>query len=181
MQHRTALVTAASVVIVVVAGSAAIAANLGILNSAAAAENVGELTVSAAAAPEVPPARVVRVADPDAPAPTTTTTQPAPASDTVAYAVDDAGVVTLQRDGTLLSIARVDTNLGWEWVPLREGRLVEIGFVGPGRRVLQFLAAVDRDGAVQTRLDDLTVAAPARGDGEREGREREREGRQDDD
>lgn len=166
MKHRTAFLTAATVALVLVAGSAAIAANVGILN--ASTPVLGNLTVAAGAAggrgqtsssPTLPP-QIVTVPD-TAPA-VTATVQPAP--DLSSYEVGGAGVVTLERQGDLLRIADVRADAGWQWVPLGEGALVQVGFLDRDGSILGFLAAV-LDGSIVTRVDDLTPIKPARGVG----------------
>jgi len=178
MQHRTALVTAATIALVLVTGTTAIAANLG--RSGEPATDTTASTVAAPATTEVPPALVVAVPDPEAT--TTTTTPPAPevpSGETLAYAAGDAGVVTLLHDGAVLKILDVAPADGWQWSALWNGTDVEVAFVAPDGRQLVFQATVDATGTVQTTVEDRTPVVQSRRNTRGE-REREREGGEDD-
>jgi len=160
MKHRTAIVTAASVMIVIVAATAAIAANLGILANGTDTGEIGTLTVAASSVPEVPAASVKKVADPS---PTSTSTsapqqEAAPSGDISAYEVGDAGVVTLASDGSTLTIVNVEPNPGWQTAVIPSEVAAEVGFVGSDGTVLLFAAQLDATGTIQTIVQDLTSA-----------------------
>ena len=160
MKHRTAIVTAASVAVVILAATAAIATNLGILTSGTDTGQVGALTVATTEQVEVPPAPVVKVTD-DAVSTSTTvapqeTTDSAASGEITAYAVADAGIVTLENDGSMLTIVDVETNTGWQTAQILDGTAVDIGFVNGDGTVLRFIAVINPDGTVQTLVDDLT-------------------------
>ncbi|MCL1592811.1 MAG: hypothetical protein M3132_00485 [Actinomycetia bacterium] len=159
MKHRTAIVTAASVAVVILAATAAIATNLGILNSGTDTGEVGALSV--ATAQEFDPAP----SSPAATAPESTATddvgtqasdQAAPAGEISAYVVGDAGTATLANDGSMLTIIEVQTSSGWETAQVLDGTAVDIGFVGSDGTVLRFLATINADGSVETVVEDLT-------------------------
>ncbi len=108
MQHRTALITAGSIVGVVIAGVSAIAAGMGILDSSSTS-NVGELS-AAAPAPQVID---VYVTDPTQPAQTTISAVVEPTVQQ--FAVEAAGNVSLRAEGNTISVDRVMPNAGWTW------------------------------------------------------------------
>jgi len=164
MKHHTALVTAASVMIVILAATAAIAANLGILANGTNTGEIGALTVSADPTTTVttvaaPPAAILQIED--AAAQTTTATEPpAPAGDITAYSVAEAGVVTLTSDGASLTVVDLQPNDGWQTAVIPAKRGIEVGFVGPNGEVLLFAAQLNPDGTVETVVEDLR-ATPA--------------------
>ncbi|MCL1587758.1 MAG: hypothetical protein M3092_05030, partial [Actinomycetia bacterium] len=163
MKHRTAIITAASIVVVMVAATAAIATNLGILDSATTASDVGTLSIetietvppTVVAIVETPPAEIVVVEDASA----------TESSDSVtngvlsAYAVGDAGIVTLGNNGAILTIVDIETNPGWATTEVVEEPSIEIRFVGTGGGSLQFTAHLDDAGEIVTAVNDLTAAA----------------------
>jgi hypothetical protein len=157
MKHRTAIVTAASVAVVILAATAAIATNLGILNSGTDTGEVGALTVATTDQTEVPPAPVVVVTDDEATSePSAPETTSEPAGEITAYAVADAGIVTLENDGSMLTIVDVQANPGWQTAQILDGTGVDVGFVNADGTVLRFIAALDADGSVRTVVEDLT-------------------------
>ncbi len=171
MKHRTAIVTAASVAVVILAATAAIATNLGILTSGTDTGEVGALTVATTEQVEVPPAPVVKVTD-DATSTSTTvapqeTTDSAASGEITAYAVADAGIVTLENDGSMLTIIDVETNTGWQTAQILDGTAVDIGFVNGDGTVLRFIAVLNPDGSVQTLVDDLTPVLSSDDDDDR--------------
>lgn len=99
MKHRTALVMAGSIVGVMLAGSAVLAANFGILSGA---DDLGALD------PQTPPISTNTVT------PTTPVSSTVP-SDLVAYQVEGLGVVTLLREGDMLSVDSVAVDPAWAW------------------------------------------------------------------
>jgi hypothetical protein len=161
MKHRTAIVTAASVMVVVLAASAAIAANLGILANGTDTGEIGALTVSAepttsTGLPETPPATIAVVEDTTPPTTGATVPEPtAPIGEVSAYAVADAGVVTLVNDGSTLTVTAVESSDGWQTADIPSDRGIEIGFVGPDGSVLLFAAQLDEAGTIQTLVEDL--------------------------
>jgi len=163
MKHRTAIITAASIVVVMAAATAAIATNLGILDSATTASDVGTLTIetietvppTVVAIAETPPAEIVVVEDASA----TESSDSLPNGELSAYAVGDAGIVTLNNDGTILTIADIETSPGWATTEIVEEPSIEIRFVGTDGGSLQFTAHLDDAGEIVTAVKDLTAAA----------------------
>jgi hypothetical protein len=161
MKHRTAIITAASIVVVMAAATAAIATNLGILDSATEASDVGTLTIetietvppTVVAIVETPPAEIVVVEDASA----------AESSDSLAngefavYAVGDAGIVTLNNDGEILTIVDIETSPGWATTGVVEEPSIEIRFAGTNGGSLQFTAHLDDAGEIVTAVNDLTA------------------------
>jgi hypothetical protein len=147
--RRTALITAAGIAAVVVAGGFAISANLGIL-SASSEPRVGAL----AAAGDLAPTTSVASASSTPPVTTQATTQ--------MYLVENAGSVVLD-DADPLAVREVSVNPGWTWtagpaVPTH----VEVLF-SDGMRTLLFSATRADDGTVAATVEELTAsdASPA--------------------
>jgi hypothetical protein len=166
MRHRTAIITAASLAVVIAASTAAIATNLGILDSATTASDVGTLTIEtiATAVPaideaiETPPAEIVVVQD-VAPTDSTDSSDPFADGDLAAYAVGDAGIVTLSNDVATLTIIDIETSQGWTAIDLSEADTIEIRFTGIDGGSLQFTARLDDTGDIVTAVNDLTAPA----------------------
>jgi len=159
MKHRTAIVTAASVAVVILAATAAIATNLGILSSGTDTGEVGALTVAATEQSEVP--TTIAEVDDDTTtdataAPDAEASESSPAGEITAYAVADAAIVTLENDGSMLTIIDVETNPGWQTAQILDGTAVDIGFVNTDGTVLRFVATLNQDGSIQTVVEDLT-------------------------
>jgi hypothetical protein len=165
MKHRTAIITAASIAVVIAAATAAIATNLGILDTATESSDVGALTIETVEtipAPttsiaEAPPAEIVVIEDVSGV--TETASDSVSTGELAAYAVGDAGLVTLANDGLTLTIVDVETNPGWATVQVLDGTSVDIGFVSDAGGSLQFTAQLDDAGGIVTVVNDL--AAPA--------------------
>jgi len=163
MKHRTAIITAASIVVVIAAATAAIATNLGILDSATAASDVGTLTIetietappAVVAIVETPPAEIVVVEDTSA----TESSDSTPNGELSAYAVGDAGIVTLNNDEATLTIFDIETNPGWATTEIVEEPSIEIRFVGTDGESIQFTAYFDEAGEIVTEVNDLTAPA----------------------
>lgn len=143
MKHRTAVVTAASVAGVLLAGAAALGANLGILGSS----DLGNLSaVDVSTSP--PDVVTVYVDDP-----ATSTTLPG--SEVLAYDVPGAGIVTLERTGDTLRVAGVELVNGWSSTVQREGTDVVISLLGA--KELTFSARVV-EGEVVVTVDEVPPA-----------------------
>ncbi|HDH25902.1 MAG TPA: hypothetical protein ENH00_06895 [Actinobacteria bacterium] len=155
MKHRTAVVTAASIAVVILAATAAIAANLGILNSATDTGDVGALTVTSSVLGTAPASQVVQIEDTEA-AVTSSESDSQPAGEVLVYAVGDAGIVTLVSENSMLTVLEVTTNPGWQTAQVLDGTGVDIGFVNTDGTVLRFVAGFDTNGTVTTAVDDLT-------------------------
>ena len=166
MKHRTAIITAASIAVVIAAATAAIATNLGILDTATASSDVGVLTIetvetlppATVAIAETPPAEIVVVAD-TAPSDLENPADSVSTGELAAYAVGDAGIVTLNNDGMVLTIIDVESNPGWSTAQVLDGTSIDVGFVSVDGGSLQFTAQLDDAGGIVTIVNDL--AAPA--------------------
>lgn len=177
MIRRTAAVTAASIAGVVLAGGAAIGANIGIL-SAADDGSLGDLSAQAVVtttAGSVTPVTLPSPADtPDTP-------------DTQVFAVDAAGTVEVGRDDTGVLLGEVVPAPGWIWRVVGETpQEIRVRFAQPGEQ-LDFVAVPAGASGIEARIDRVPVATttPAvnRGDDDHDlgDHEYEHEGRDDDD
>lgn len=140
MIRRTAAITAASIVGVILAGGAAVGANIGILN-AADNNSLGNLSaVAPVTTPAVEPTTtllsVVRASDPTGP--------------TQSFIVDLAGTVEVKAADTGLSLGDVRTNQGWSW---------EESDVGSGAVAVIFTFGTDKIFFSATPNDDGTISA----------------------
>ncbi len=161
MKHRTAIVTAASIAVVILAATAAIATNLRILSTGSNTAEVGVLTVDTTVSSmpqEVPPASVIKIQDEET-SDTTVKAESTPAGEITAYAVGDAGIVTIENNGSMLTVGNIETNSGWQTAQVLDGTSVDIGFVNADGAVLRFLAELDASGTIQTVVEDLTPVA----------------------
>ena len=100
--NRTALAAAASVVAVVVAGTAALAANFGILSGGNDETDAAPRVLSSITDEVFVDVPVQEV---------TETTQ---ATQTLAYQVEGVGVVTLMRTGDSLEVVTTDVDAQWQ-------------------------------------------------------------------
>ena len=162
MDRRTTLLSAVAVSAVVLAGGAAVAANIGILG-AANNDSIGQLTASggigfADPAPTVP-------ASTDVAQPIETVATPTPASapasgDTELFRVGDVGLVAVVRTTDGIALVDVTPEPGWSWAPSTgaDGQLVVTFAAGNDRYV--FTAELGPDGMIAARVDQI-VAPPA--------------------
>jgi hypothetical protein len=137
---RTSLITTVAIAGVIVAGGAAIAANIGIL-SAADSSALGELSATelVAAAPESTLA--------DTTTSTTSTTTPAVGA-TSDYVVDDAGMVSLLASDSGLTLVTATANDGWTpALSQSEPASLTVVFTNGGRTVV-FSATLGADGSI---------------------------------
>ena len=102
MAHRTALIAAGSIAVVIVAGAIAVGANLGILD-AADSHPVGKLSASTSV-----PAAAPQPAAPAVPVATATT---APQQ----YVIKKAGSVSITLDKSGVRLSDVTALHGWKW------------------------------------------------------------------
>jgi hypothetical protein len=133
MKHKTAMVTAISVVTVLLAGAGALAANVGILSSTS---EVGSLSAVSADVSKVSSVPI--------------------GPEVVAYQVAGIGVVTLARDGNNLSLDSVAVG-DWSYEVDGQSDGINIAFRLGDREVL-FHAAVDNGQTlVSVQEDDVIV------------------------
>jgi hypothetical protein len=146
--NRTALAAAASVVAVVVAGTAALAANFGILSGSEDQADAIPSIVSSIADDGFVDVPVQEV---------TATTE---ASQTLAYQVEGVGVVTLTRTADVLAVASIDVDPQWDAAQLPSAEGVSIRFTSSSQ-VIAFSATVIDSQVVVDVVDE--TPAPAAG------------------
>ena len=130
MRHRTALITAGSIAVVIFAAAVAVGANLGILN-AADSRPVGSLSASAAV-------KVVRAHPTQVPQ---------------KYVIRKAGTVSVAATRSGLRVVNVTARRGWRWT-LRQtaNRRLTVTFKS-GSRVYKFMTVMRRHGTIVARVD----------------------------
>ncbi len=163
MNRRRTFITAAAITGTVLAGTTAVAANIGILNSAGSGP-IGDLSasggveVAGATSTTVEP-QVVEVfidetvtTNPTS-SPTTSTTDGSGEKGQT-YRVDDAGSVTVDVvDGNLV-LGDVATNAGWQWTTDQSSPTeLTVTFVN-GDSSYVFVASLTADGAITARVDE---------------------------
>ncbi len=141
--NRTAIAAAASITAVVLAGTAALAANFGILGAT-------DDGIDNSITPTVVSMAPTTQADVQ-----TETTQPAP--EVLAYQVDGIGVVTLDRSGDGLELNAVDVDpAAWTWIEDVATNGVQVTFTSSSN-VVTFAARVE-GGQVVVEVTDVTPA-----------------------
>jgi hypothetical protein len=167
MISRTALVTTASIAAVVLAGSFAMGANLGLFDRVEDPSGVGQLQLAEVqAAPTTPGA--------------TGGTSAMEQWSTQDYDVDGAGIVSLRwRSGTL-EVARAEAATGWNAVvePSASPDTAAAAFTSTTGSVYRFSAQLHADGSVQAAVDAQSSRSGGaegeyEGRGEEEGEEHE--------
>ena len=139
MGHRTALITAGSIALVILAAAVAVGANLGILN-AADSRPVGSLSASAAV-------KVVRAQPTQVPQ---------------KYIIRKAGTVSVVATKSGLRLVDVTTRRGWRWT-LRQtaDRRLTVTFKS-GSAVYRFVTVMRRHGRIVARADHpITRVVPS--------------------
>lgn len=145
--NRTALAAAASITAVVLAGTAALAANFGILSAADDGID-GSITPMVVASTTAPPVETNDAA--------------APVPELLAYQVEGVGVVTLERSEDTLGLSSVDVDASqWSWLEDEGDDGVEIRFTSD-RSIVSFSATLE-DGEIVVDVVDET---PIGGDDE---------------
>jgi hypothetical protein len=143
--RRTAWITAAGIVAVVVGGAFAVSANLGIL-SASSADQVGALT----ATDDLAPATSESIVPPPAPM-----TPPA----TQSFIVDSAGSVSIANMDPLV-VRGVSVNPGWASSDTSStGTRIDIVFSNTVR-TLVFHAARNDEGQITATVDEISGRQP---------------------
>jgi len=148
--HRTALIAAGSIAIVVFAAAVAVGANLGILN-AADSRPVGKLSAAANAQPSTPvtPAGTTMVA---------AKTTPIPQK----YVIKKIGKVSVVASAAGLRLQDVSAAKGWKWTLAQTSDMrLTVTFTRTSQ-TYTFLAVLGRHGMIAARVDHPVVkAAPA--------------------
>ncbi len=133
MKHKTALVTAISVLTVVLAGAGALAANVGILNTTSEVGSLSAVSADVTKAASMPVGPEV-----------------------VAYQIAGIGVVTLARDGNNLSLQSIAA-ADWSYEVDGQSDGIDIAFRLGDREVL-FKATVDNGQTlVSVQEDDVII------------------------
>jgi hypothetical protein len=134
MERRTALVTATSIVGVVLAGATAVGANIRILDQSDES-GIGQLSAAA-------------------PADLDTYSTDDDDSTTQTFRVAEAGSVRVESDGDGLRLGSIDTAEGWSWsADQPDSDHLEVTFSSSTTTYL-FRAAVDADGVVTAVVDE---------------------------
>jgi hypothetical protein len=158
LTSRTSLITAVAVAGVLVAGTAAIAANIGILNSTDDS-SIGSLSATDDLVDETSTTSVATTL-----ATTTTTSLEDSATNAGdSYVVDDAGVVTLSSASGNLALVSVVPQPGWTVTSTQpDAATLEVSFTN-GVRTLVFSAVLGPDGVVTADVVEPVdvVGAPA--------------------
>ncbi len=163
--NRTSLVTAAAIAGVLIAGTAAVAANIGILN-AADDSAIGDLAATDELLPDPAAGADIETVAVDVPStPAATPTTPTTVADNVAqqYDIDGTGTVWVMTTTSGIALDHVVAEPGWIPV-LSQGdlRSLRVDFLN-GDRTIVFTAAIGDDGAVIVDVTEPTtvVGAPA--------------------
>ncbi len=161
LTSRTTLITAVAVAGVLIAGTAAVAANIGILNasndtSIGSLSATDDLVPSTSMSTGVP--MVVEIATPTS---TTVTTVAAGAS----YVVDDAGTVSVTTTPGGLALVDAAAKPGWTPAATQpDPRSLRVAFVN-GTRTVVFTATLSADGTIVADVTEPVIgpgAAPSR-------------------
>ncbi len=167
MIKKTASVTAASIAGVILAGGAAIGANVGILQAADSGP-LGELSAEVAATTttiDLPPTTEEFQTDSSVVDTASQETLPQAGESTIqSFAIDAAGTIDLEVAEGALVIGNVSTNPGWTWVPGQAtSDTVAVTFTSGGD-VFEFSAMLQPDGTISANVDQpiiVQAAAPS--------------------
>ncbi len=145
MKHRTALITAGSIGIVVFAAAVAIGANLGIL-SVADSRPVGKLSASATAAPGGLTIAAVPEVVPKASTAQTDTTQ--------TYIIKKAGTVAVAATKTGLRLVDVTVKRGFRWTLTQSADRKLLVTFKSHAHTFKFVAVFSRHRTIVARVDE---------------------------
>jgi hypothetical protein len=158
LTSRTTLITAVAVAGVLIAGTAAIAANIGILN-ASNDSSIGSLSATDDLVPSTTvdagvPA-VVEIATPG------TTQAPANGAAAASYVVDDAGTVSVTGTPGSLTLVEAAANPGWTPTATQPDPLsLRVAFDN-GTRTVVFTATLNADGTIAADVTEPVIVAGA--------------------
>jgi hypothetical protein len=162
MNKRTSFITAGAVTGVLLAGTAAVGANIGILN-AADNGNVGDLNAAVeVTTPTVPTSVEPQVIDVYVEEPAETTPMGTALSTTASeaitqeFAVDDAGTVSVRSTGTGVLLDGVVVAEGWSWTAGQTEQGLEVRFTSADSEYV-FYASLAEDGTIVARVDEPMV------------------------
>ena len=160
LTSRTSLITAVAVAGVLIAGTAAVAANIGILNASNDSE-IGSLS----ATDDLVPSTTLAAGTPillERSAPTTT--MPAPATTVAAgasYVVDDAGTVTVNATPAGLVLLDTGANMGWTPVATQPDAMTLRVAYDNGTRTVVFTATLGPDGTIVADVTEPIIVVGA--------------------
>jgi len=161
---RTSLITAVAIAGVALAGTAAIAANIGILNAADDSE-IGTLSAADDLVPQpsVPEEQVIEVVidEPSTTTPVTTAPEPEPDDAGQEFGVDVAGTVTLATTDNGLHINDVEATEGWTWTSSQENPVALTVTFTDGARTFIFTASLAPDGTIVADVAEPIVVVGA--------------------
>jgi len=161
---RTTLITIAAVVGVLTAGTAAIAANIGILNATTSGP-IGALSATDDLVQTTPPeANIQAMVEVPITTETTTTTEPEPESTEApgsSYVVDEAGAVTVMATPDGVVLLNMVANPGWTVVPAQTDPMTLTVTFDNGSRTVVFTASLGADGEIVADVTEpVVVVAP---------------------
>jgi hypothetical protein len=152
---RTSLITAASIAGVVLAGSIAVGANIGILN-AADDSDIGSLSAAGDLIPASTQVVDVYLDDPTTTTATSATTRPSMIGQE--FAVDAAGTVAVVPTAGEVRLGDVVANAGWSWsLAQPDASALAVTFTD-GVRTLEFTAALGADGTITAAVTEPIVS-----------------------
>jgi hypothetical protein len=162
LTSRTSLVTAAAIAGVLIAGTAAVAANIGILN-AADSSAIGDLAATDELLPapgadvDTPTVTVASVEAPETTAATTTV----PANTAQQYDIAETGSVWLLATRSGIALDHVVVDEGWtSALSQSDPRVLRVDFTNGGRTIV-FTAELGNDGAVLVDVTEPTTVVGA--------------------
>jgi hypothetical protein len=162
LTSRTTLITAVAVAGVLIAGTAAIAANIGILN-ASNDSSIGSLSATDDLVPsttlDAGSPMVVEIATPTS---TPGTTQaPTTVAGAASYVVDDAGTVSVTGTPGSLTLVEAAANPGWTPAATQPDPLsLRVAFDN-GTRTVVFTATLTADGTIAADVTEPVIVAGA--------------------
>ena len=143
MIRKTATITAASIAGIILAGGAAVGANIGILNSSED-DTLGQLSAELQPAPE------------------STSTSPDTSPSVERFTVDAAGTVAVRHVGDAIEVENVSPNTGWSWDDVSDSdTVIQLTFRhAASGEVLDFVARTDEAGVVTARVERRSTTPP---------------------
>lgn len=163
LTSRTTLITAVAVAGVLIAGTAAIAANIGILN-ASSDTSIGSLSATDDLVPSTTTSTgpvILEIATPTS-TPGSTRTPATTVAAGASYVVDDAGTVSVTTTSGRLAPVDAAANPGWTSAATQPDPLsLRVAFTN-GTRTLVFTATLSADGTIVADVTEpVIVAGPA--------------------
>ena len=163
MERRTTFITAAAITGVILTGTTAVAANIGIL-TAADSDNIGDLSATAVTTtvdptPTSVEPQVIDVYLEEPAIATTSTVSPSTTDVATAqeFAVVDAGTVSLESSGATLALDDVEAADGWDYsIDQPTDTEIRVTFTS-GEVTYVLIAELGADGTIDARVDQPIV------------------------